>query len=162
MDGSLEMTLLDQFGKCIVPRKTFGEQAFDNAIKQIESPDKYEVGETVNELWKDLNRKMQDGIEKARKKGYKGILYIQIIEKKLPENMQANGDMYMVVVRSTRPTPEQATSLYIHKLGEAQPKFQYCLPELSWVESIMRNKTSGKFTEKYINDIQAWIEGRLV
>jgi len=93
--------------------------------------------------------------------GFKGTIYIQIREKKIPENMQANGDLYVVIIRTTRPTPEQATSLYILKPWHTKIEFQYALPELSWVESIMRNKDSGKFTKKYINDIQAWIEGRL-
>ena len=153
------MTLLDQFGKVV--RKPLGEQVFDNIIKQIASPDKQEAGETVNEVWKSINKEMDDGIQKARKKGIKGTIYIQIREKKLPDSLGANGDMYQIFIRKTRPTPEQATTLYSHRLGDVEAKFEYALPELSWIEGIMRNKNSGKFTEKYINDIQAFIEGRL-
>lgn len=153
------MKLLDQFGKIV--KKPLGEQIFDNIVKQIASPDKQEAGETVNELWKSISKEMDDGIQKARKRGYKATVYIQIREKKLPKNLGANGDMYQIIIRKSRPTPEQATTLYSHRQGDMAPKFEYALPELSWVEGIMRNKNSGKFTEKYINDIQAWIEGRL-
>jgi hypothetical protein len=151
------MQLLDMLGKPI--RKTFGEQSIDNTIKQIASPDKVEAGDAVKTFWKKLSRDMADGIAKTRKTGYKGIIYIQVKEKKIPNSMGANGDLYTIVYRKTRPTAEQATSLYIHREFDAEPQFQYCLPELSWVEGIMRNKH--KFTVKYINDIQAWIEGRL-
>ncbi len=151
------MQLLDMCGKPI--RKTFGEQAIDNAIKQLASPDQIEAGDAVNAFAKKFNKDMAEGIGKTRKRGYKGIIYIQVKEKKLPASMGANGDLYTMVFRKTRPTPEQASSLYIHRQFDTEPQFQYCLPELSWVEGIMRNKH--KFTDKYINDIQAWIEGRL-
>jgi hypothetical protein len=151
------MTLLDMCGRPI--RKPLGEQLIDNAIKQIASPDVVESGDAVKAFWKKLSRDMDKGISKSRKKGFQGLIYIQVKEKKLPTSMGANGDLYTLVFRRTRPTPEQATSLYIHGNGDVAPIFQYCLPELSWVEGIMRNKH--KFTVKYINDIQAWIEGKL-
>jgi hypothetical protein len=151
------MNILDMFGKPI--RKPLGEQLIDNAIKQIASPDVVESGDAVKAFWKKLSRDMNDAIAKTRKRHYKGTIYIQVKEKKIPSNMGANGDMYTIVCRETRPTPEQATSLYYHRNFDAEPNFLYCLPELSWVEGIMRNKH--KFTVKYINDIQAWIEGKL-
>jgi hypothetical protein len=155
------MQLLDQFGRVIRKSKTLGEQINDNAFKQMFNPTTHETGETVNEFWKDLYKKMLDSVQKERRKGYKGTVYIQIREKKLPEALGVNGDEYKIFTRKTRPTPEQATSLYTHRLGDEAPNFEYILPELSWIEKIMREKNSGKFTEKYINDIQAFIEGRL-
>jgi hypothetical protein len=151
--------LLDQFGKKI--RKPLGEQLIDNAISFLKGTNPQDTGSTVEAIWKNINNQMNEGIQKSRKKGFKGPIYIQIKEMELNHNFGTKGGMFPLVFRRTRPTPEPASHLFIHRHGDENAKHEYSLPELSWVDSIMRDKNSGKFTAKYINDIQAWITGTL-
>ena len=88
------MNILDQYGRRIKKKTTFGSDCVDNAIKQLDKPDNYEIGEVLNEVWKNISNEMADGIAKTRKKGFKGPIYIQIQERKLPANFGTNGDRF--------------------------------------------------------------------
>lgn len=138
-------------------RQTFGEQLNANTEKQIRSPDRQEVGETMNEMGKDFLKELSSAISNARLKGVKGRIYVQVVEQ--PLQWGRNMVKHTFFVRKTRPTPDQSTYLYSHDEGAESPVFEYCLPEVAHLPFVYSHPQM--FSRKYLQDITDWVKGKL-
>src|ERR1700690_1748272 len=131
-------------------RKTLGEQLIESW-----SMPPQDVGETMQEVGKHVCRQLELAINNARDKGITGRIYILMWTKKMP--VANNAHEMTFYTRKTRPDPLWGAELFSHDDGEPAPRLEWALPYKEMVPPILRFPY--KYTNKYINDIQAMLAG---
>lgn len=144
--------------KIITPNFTAGQRAEANSLKAFKDGFKQESGETACEYGGKFISELNKAVDGARKKGIKGKIYIQILER--PTLFGQNSLHHTFIVRRSRPIPEQSMYLYSHNDGDLNPIFEYCLPELQFLPQIWMNKH--KFPQRYLENIEKWLKKELV
>lgn len=120
-------------------RETLGTQIMRAGDAFLNAPYKQEAGETLSELGKDICRNLEGIINKARDIGFRGCLFIQMLELPMPDHLGLPCVHIKFYGRATRPSPIWNSSLYAHHEGDNCPTLLYCLPRIQDHQEILKN-----------------------